>query len=45
MNTEKIGKFIATKRKEKNLTQRELATKLRVTDTERFAREMGKGKG
>ena len=32
MNTEKIGKFIATKRKEKNLTQRELATKLRVTD-------------
>lgn len=32
MNQEKIGKFIAKKRKEKNLTQQELAEKLGVTD-------------
>lgn len=32
MNQEKIGKFIAKKRKEKNLTQSELAEKLGVTD-------------
>ena len=32
MNQEKIGKFIATKRKELNLTQKELADKLYVTD-------------
>lgn len=32
MNTEKIGKFIAQKRKEKNYTQKELALKLGVTD-------------
>ena len=32
MNQEKIGKFISTKRKELNLTQKELADKLYVTD-------------
>lgn len=32
MNQEKIGKFIAELRKEKNLTQQELADKLGVTD-------------
>lgn len=32
MNTDKIGKFIASKRKEKNMTQKELASKLGVTD-------------
>ena len=32
MNQEKIGKFIKTLRKEKKLTQSELATKLEVTD-------------
>lgn len=32
MNQEKIGKFIAKLRKEKNLTQKELAEKLNVTD-------------
>lgn len=32
MNQEKIGRFIAKKRKEKNMTQAELAVKLGVTD-------------
>ena len=32
MNQEKIGKFIAELRKEKNMTQQELADKLEVTD-------------
>ena len=32
MNQEKIGKFIAEARKEKNMTQQELADKLCVTD-------------
>lgn len=32
MNQEKIGKFIASLRKEKNMTQMELAQKLNVTD-------------
>ena len=32
MNQEKIGKFIFQKRKEKKLTQSELAEKLGVTD-------------
>lgn len=32
MNQEKIGKFIATSRKMKNMTQKELAEKLGVTD-------------
>ena len=31
MNQEKIGKFIATLRKEQNLTQEELAEKLGIT--------------
>ena len=32
MNQEKIGKFIAKIRKEKNMTQQELAKKLNITD-------------
>lgn len=32
MNQEKIGKYISEKRKEKKLTQEELAEKLRVSD-------------
>ena len=32
MNAEKIGKFISRKRKLKNLTQKELANKLHITD-------------
>ena len=32
MNEEKIGKFISRKRKKKNLTQKELANKLHITD-------------
>lgn len=32
MNQEKIGKFISTKRKEKGITQSELAEKLGITD-------------
>jgi len=32
MNQEKIGKFIAKVRKEKNMTQQELAKKLNITD-------------
>ena len=32
MNQEKIGKFIADKRKERNLTQEQLAEKLEVTN-------------
>ena len=32
MNYEKIGDFISKKRKEKNLTQKELALKIGVTD-------------
>ena len=32
MNQEKIGKFIADLRKEKNMTQQELANKLKITD-------------
>ena len=32
MNSEKIGKFISRKRKMKNLTQKELANKLHITD-------------
>ena len=31
MNQEKIGKFIASLRKEKNLTQEQLATKLNIS--------------
>lgn len=43
MNTEKIGKFIASKRKEKNMTQRELASKLKVTDRAVSKWERGMG--
>ena len=32
MNQAKIGKFIAERRKEKNLTQMQLAEKLNITD-------------
>ena len=32
MNYERIGKFIQEKRKEKGLTQKELAQKLNITD-------------
>ena len=32
MNQENIGKFIAELRKEKNMTQQELADKLMITD-------------
>lgn len=32
MNQEKIGKFIAERRKEKNMTQEQLAEKMGVTD-------------
>ena len=32
MNQIKIGKFIAQRRKEKNMTQAELAEKLNITD-------------
>lgn len=32
MNQEKIGRFIASIRKEKNITQNELAEKLGVSD-------------
>lgn len=32
MNQEKIGKFIASCRKKKNITQQELADKLGVSD-------------
>ena len=32
MNNEKFGEFISEKRKEKNLTQKELAQMLHVTD-------------
>lgn len=42
MNQEKIGKFIATCRKEKNLTQVELAEKLGVTDRSVSKWENGK---
>ena len=43
MNTEKIGKFIAKKRKEKNYTQKELANKLSVTDRAVSKWERGMG--
>lgn len=32
MNYENIGKFITKKRKEKNLTQKDLAEELKITD-------------
>lgn len=43
MNEEKIGKFISTLRKKKNLTQSELAKMLHVTDKAISKWETGKG--
>lgn len=43
MNTEKIGKFIAQNRKEKNLTQSQLAERLNVTDKAISKWETGRG--
>lgn len=43
MNQVKIGKFIAQRRKEKNLTQAQLAEKLNITDREVSKWETGKG--
>ncbi len=42
MNQEKIGKFITTCRKEKNLTQEELAEKLNVSNKSVSRWENGK---
>ena len=43
MNQEKIGKFICELRKEKKLTQRELADKLNITDRAVSKWENGRG--
>ena len=43
MNCDKIGKFIATSRKKKGLTQIELANKLNITDRAVSKWERGKG--
>lgn len=43
MNQEKIGRFIAELRKEKNMTQKELANKLNVTDRAVSKWENGRG--
>lgn len=43
MNQEKIGKFILKLRKEKNMTQKELANKIGVTDRTISKRENGRG--
>ena len=43
MNYDKIGKFIAALRKEKELTQNELAEKLNITDRAVSRWERGKG--
>lgn len=43
MNYDEIGKFIQTKRKEKNLTQKELADKLEITDKAISKWERGQG--
>ena len=42
MNQEKIGKLIASKRKEQKLTQKELAEKLGITDKSVLNWENGK---
>lgn len=43
MNQEKIGKFIAMKRKEKNMTQKQLALQIGVTDRAISKWERGRG--
>ena len=43
MNQEKIGKFILKLRKEKNMTQKELANKIGVTDRAISKWENGRG--
>ena len=43
MNSQKCGKFIAELRKEKNLTQKDLANKLNVSDKAISRWETGKG--
>ena len=43
MNAQKCGKFIAELRKEKNLTQKDLATQLNVSDKAISRWETGKG--
>ena len=43
MDYDKIGKFIAASRKEKELTQNELAEKLNITDRAVSRWERGKG--
>ena len=43
MNQEKIGKFISTLRKEKNMTQQDLADKIGVTDRAISKWENGRG--
>ena len=43
MNQEKIGKFILELRKEKNMTQQELADKIGVTDKAISKWENGRG--
>ena len=43
MNQEKIGKFIALLRKEKNMTQNDLAKKLKITDRAISKWENGRG--
>lgn len=43
MDAESIGKFIGSLRKEQNLTQKELAEKLNVTDKAVSRWETGKG--
>ena len=43
MNQEKIGKFILELRKEKNMTQQELADKIGVTDRAISKWENGRG--
>ena len=43
MNQEKIGKFIASERKKKNLTQKQLAEKLSISEKTVSKWECGKG--
>ena len=43
MDSEKMGKYIAKLRKQKNMTQKELADKINVTDKAVSKWERGKG--